>query len=346
MKTNHWTKTISVLLLSLGLFKPASGFAQMLSVQSGSAIDIAQPAQPDSIVQIVADSQGLVQLAPADLPIIGGGTFWWVMPGGDAVPAPCLPLDLSGAVYQIADGQYLVDETGGQVGVNTRRFGLQAQATSSTVASEVASQADAVVNLITQVQTAASNQQARATMQAMGMDVPSPGDDGNYAHYWTTNAPCYFSSSAGAGTYVNFYNTNDYALHSATFSWEYDQNHKPDDSIASYPGYHYNVSSLHPNGYYVQYGSGTNQFQNLNFPTNTYSIFAYCDQSRSYALGAEAGVQTLTRTLDLQTVWPVDTHPQGSYKEHVWHSAEFRSDAASRWGFWKTVLGNQGFNIK
>ena len=108
---------------------------------------------------------------------------------------------------------------------------------------------------------------------------------------------------------MNFYNTNDYALHSATFSWEYDQNHKPDDSIASYPGYHYNVSSLHPNGYYVQYGSGTNQFQNLNFPTNTYSIFAYCDQSRSYALGAEAGVQTLTRTLDLQTVWPVDTHP-------------------------------------
>ena len=179
MKTNHWTKTISVLLLSLGLFKPASGFAQMLSVQSGSAIDIAQPAQPDSIVQIVADSQGLVQLAPADLPIIGGGTFWWVMPGGDAVPAPCLPLDLSGAVYQIADGQYLVDETGGQVGVNTRRFGLQAQATSSTVASEVASQADAVVNLITQVQTAAANQQARATMQAMGMDVPSPGDDGS-----------------------------------------------------------------------------------------------------------------------------------------------------------------------
>ena len=72
-----------------------------------------------------------------------------------------------------------MDETGGQVGVNTRRFGLQAQATSSTVASEVASQADAVVNLITQVQTAASNQQARATMQAMGMDVPSPGDDGS-----------------------------------------------------------------------------------------------------------------------------------------------------------------------
>ncbi len=151
-----------------------SGLAQTLSIQS----DVVQPAQPDSIVQIAAESQGLVQLAPADLPIMGG-TFWWVMPGGAAVPAPCAPLDLSGAIFQISEGQFLVDQTGGQVVANTSRFGLQAQATSSTVASEVASQVDAVVNLITQVQTTAANQQMRATMQAMGMDVPSPGDAGS-----------------------------------------------------------------------------------------------------------------------------------------------------------------------
>jgi len=148
---------------------------------------------------------------------------------------------------------------------------------------------------------------------------------------------------------VNFYNTNDYALHSATFSWEYDQNQKPDISISGYPGYHYSVSSLHPNGYYVQYGSASNAFYNLNFPTNTYPIFAYCDQSWSYELGAQADVGGRFSTaiqVDLQTVWPTDTHPQGSFKEHVWHSAEFRSDNASRWNFWKTVLGNQGFNLK
>jgi len=177
----------------------------------------------------------------------------------------------------------------------------------------------------------------------------SPSTPDNYAYYWTNNAPCYFSSSAGAGTYVNFYNTNDYALHSATFSWEYDQNQKPDISISGYPGYHYSVSSLHPNGYYVQYGSASNAFYNLNFPTNTYPIFAYCDQSWSYALGAQADVGGRFSTaiqVDLQTVWPTDTHPQGSFKEHVWHSAEFRSDNASRWNFWKTVLGNQGFNLK
>jgi hypothetical protein len=152
-----------------------SGFAQTLSIQSGSAIG---ETQPDSIVQIAAESQGLAQVAPADLPIIGG-TFWWVMPGGNAVPTPCPPQDLSAPIYQVADGQFLVDETGGQVVANPRQFGLQAQTTSSTVASALATQADAVINLITQIQTRAANQQARATMQALGMDVPSPGGDGS-----------------------------------------------------------------------------------------------------------------------------------------------------------------------
>ena len=152
-----------------------SGFAQTLSIQSGSTIGTAQA---DSIVQIAAESQGLIQVDPTDLPIVGG-TFWWVMPGGNAVPAPCPPLDLSGAIYQIADGQFLVDETGGQVVANTHRFGLQAQATSSTVASEIASQANAVVNLITQVQATAANQQMQATAgNMMAMDVPMPGDGG------------------------------------------------------------------------------------------------------------------------------------------------------------------------
>jgi hypothetical protein len=139
---------------------------------------LVQPAQADSLVSIVAESQGLQPVSPADLPIIGG-TFWWVMPGGAAVPAPCPPQDLSGAIYQIADGQFLVDETGGQVGVNTPRFGLQAQATSSTVASTLATQVDALVDMIAQIQTAAASQQTREMARTMGMDVPIPDDGGN-----------------------------------------------------------------------------------------------------------------------------------------------------------------------
>ena len=152
-----------------------SGFAQTLSVQSGSSIGATQP---DSIVQIAAKSQGLTQVAPTDLPIMGG-TFWWVMPGGTGVPMPCPPQDLSAPIYQVSDGQFLVDSTGGQVVANTSQFGLQAQVTSSSAASALATQADVVINLITQIQTRAANQQARATMQAMGMDVPSPGGDGS-----------------------------------------------------------------------------------------------------------------------------------------------------------------------
>ena len=190
---SFWRLTVTLaraFMVAGCFFWEASTFAQTLSIQSGSAIDVAQPTQPDSLVQIAAESQGLSQIAPADLPILGG-TFWWVMPGGAAVPAPCPPLDLSGAIYQIADGQFLVDETGGQVVANTHRFGLQAQST-STVASEVAAQADAVVNLITQVQTSAANQQMG--MQAMAMDVPSPGDvggGGTYTPEYSTPAPNY-----------------------------------------------------------------------------------------------------------------------------------------------------------
>jgi alpha-tubulin suppressor-like RCC1 family protein len=109
------------------------------------------------------------------------------MPGGDAVPAPCAPLDLSGAIFQISSGQFLVDETGGQVAVNPRRFGLPAQATSSTAAAVVAAQADALVNLITQVQTVAANQPVRTMARAMGMDVPSPGDGQLFAYTFGTN---------------------------------------------------------------------------------------------------------------------------------------------------------------
>jgi hypothetical protein len=118
--------------------------------------------------------KGLQLVLPEQVPAFG--TFWWVVPGGAALPTPCPPPDLSGAIYQIADGQFLVDETGGQVVVKQRRLGLQAQVTSSIVASAAVSQADALVNLITQVQTASESQEIQTLSLAMGLDVPMPGD--------------------------------------------------------------------------------------------------------------------------------------------------------------------------
>jgi hypothetical protein len=132
----------------------------------------------DSIVQVAANLEGLAQVSPADLPI--GGTYFWVLPGGSAVPMPCPPQDLSVPIFQIVDGQFLADCTGGQVVVNTRLSGLQGA--NSTVAAAVAAQADAVVNLITQVQARAANQQMRIMARAMSMDspsLPSPSGDGD-----------------------------------------------------------------------------------------------------------------------------------------------------------------------
>ena len=80
----------------------------------------AQSVAPDSIVQIAADSQGLTQVASADLPVIGG-TYWLVIPGGIkgvmALPLPCPPTDPTYPIYAIMpDGQqFLVDGTSGQV---------------------------------------------------------------------------------------------------------------------------------------------------------------------------------------------------------------------------------------
>lgn len=150
-----------------------------------------QPAQSDSIVGIVAEAQGLQLMSPDQVPPCG--TFWTVLPGpggGVIPPLPCPPLDPSLPIYQIADRQFLVDETGGQVAVNTRRLGLQAQVTSSTAAAVVAAQADAVVNLITQVQTAAANQQMRTMARAMSMDVPTPdgGGSDDDTNTFTSNA--------------------------------------------------------------------------------------------------------------------------------------------------------------
>jgi len=146
-----------------------------------------QSPPPDSFVQVAAESQGLSQVAPADLP--SGATYWWVMPSGCAVPTPFLPRDLNGPVYQITDAQFLVDTTGGQVALNSHPCALQRQTTANTVATVIAAHADAVVNLINQIQARDAEQQMRSMAMAMG--IPSFGggfgDGGGYSGNGYTN---------------------------------------------------------------------------------------------------------------------------------------------------------------
>ena len=96
----------------------------------------------DSVVSIAAAEQELTLMDYADLP--AHATFWLVCSNGQKIPMPCPPTDSTTPVYalDLADNIYLVDGTKGQVAVNHGQ----------TIEATVNAQADAVVNLISQVQ--------------------------------------------------------------------------------------------------------------------------------------------------------------------------------------------------
>ncbi len=183
-----------------------------------------------------------------------------------------------------------------------------------------------VVNTYVAMQGAVSAHAYDPTTTAYTIPVLDDGGEPDcYAHYWTNGAPCYFNTTAGAGTYVNFFNTNDWALRVA---WLGFQDSKP----TLYPSYLY----IPPGSYFKNLG-----LTELYFPDNRYEIFNAIIQARSYAIGMQANVGgafmagTNYNQVPLPSVWPPD---DGGYTAHVWHSAEFRSDNAQRWQFWNQVL--------
>jgi hypothetical protein len=147
-------KTIGNLLIGLELFAlPFVLPAQLLNQTAGQAA-------PDSIVQLTAEARGLAAVAPENLPPFG--TFWVVGRNGFAAPYPCPPSD-DFPIYQMADSQYLVDGTDGQVSLNPRQ-------TNATVEAALETQAATVVALIEQAQAATQVQRAGA----MSLSGPLP----------------------------------------------------------------------------------------------------------------------------------------------------------------------------
>ena len=224
MKTLGGIKLIGAgLLVSLNLLHAQTALVGNIN---GVAVPV-QSTASDSIVQLTAESQGLQQVAAADLPVCG--TFWLVMPGGVAAPFPCPPQDPSQAVYQIADGQFLVDSTGGQVAINRRWLSAQADSTTS-MATALASEAEAVVALIDRIQTATENEQLRVLARAVGMDsldlgFDSFGDDGGFTPSYSGGTPIdtnglylQITNYDGTFAYVNLNNATDrvYAVWTTT----------------------------------------------------------------------------------------------------------------------------------
>jgi hypothetical protein len=143
-----------------------------------------------------------------------------------------------------------------------------------------------------------------------------------YAHYPTSDAPCYFNGTAGARTFINFYNPNDWAL--APNHWQLDQDLKPDS------GYGYNT--------FGQFYRGTFSPVVLDFPANTYEIFAYADEARCYALGAQADVGGAFRVNGVYQQIDLSQPPYSFGDQHRDHSGEFNSDNMNRFQFWNEIL--------
>jgi len=147
----------------------------VLGVAALACLDTAHAQEngtPDSIVALAADSQSLPQVAASATPA-RGGTYWWVYPGGTAVPTPMLPLDFTAPIYSITPNEFLVDLTGGTVSVT--RFQLAAEAgTTNAYAAAVTAQIQGLIDLIAMVQT--PTPEVTATPTAMMRF--SPMDDG------------------------------------------------------------------------------------------------------------------------------------------------------------------------
>jgi len=239
-------KKVRIIILVVGMVLSAHLLhAQTFTVGSlNSDATPVQSAAPDSIVQITAEAQGLQLVSPDNLPPFG--TYWEVMPYGVMAPLPCPPFDPTLPVYAITDNIFLVDATGGQLAVNPRQ--TAAMSNTAAVNDAAASLATAVVNLINQVQTAQANQQARATMRAMGMDVPSPGDGGDsgdggdYSPMYSGGTPIdtnalwlEITNVSGGWSYLNLHNATNqvYAIWTTTnllTSWNVEMELWPTDT--------------------------------------------------------------------------------------------------------------------
>lgn len=156
--------------------------------------------------------------------------------------------------------------------------------------------------------------------------IPFPWDSGTsnrYAIYWQNGMPCYFNGSAGAGTYVNYFNTNDFALS----KWQIDQNLKVDMK------YTWDSGSGGIERYY--YAEGPFNYPQRYFPQDTFELFSYCIEARCYALGAQRNIGGVFQT---GSHVELDTSPYAYGPQHLYHSLEFRADGPRNILFWDAML--------
>ena len=168
-------------------------------------------------------------------------------------------------------------------------------------------------------------------------------------------APEYIGNAAKK--FANFYNPLDFALtmhglnQTADGGFEVSNRNKPqsysrDEIIGFYPELYQGADSVKyrysdANGFDVELDlPGGPSVRTLKFDEDRYEIFSFCAQGRSKALGVRptGGVfENNGYDLSLDRTFDGENFKFGD--EHRWHSAQFRSDFASRWPYWQAFLG-------
>jgi hypothetical protein len=177
-------------------------------------------------------------------------------------------------------------------------------------------------------------------------DHPSiPNGTQDYGPATPNIYPFWLASGAGGATRkVNFYNQNDYAL--AAPAWEFDQITKPDIAVLGY-AYFYGLGrsenlNIVEEKFFKNFGISINLFLgDVSDVRDRYEIMAFAAEARSHALGASVGVEGFDGQINLQTIWPPDGN---QFREHKWHSAQFRFNNMEQNRYWKTLMGQFGLS--
>jgi hypothetical protein len=201
MKTVRVVSVAGVVTLIAGIFLGLT-FLSRAQVQSISGSATLPDNQPDSVVQVVADSQWLPLVSLDQLP--KAGTFWTVGNNGlFPVPYPCPPDDPNAIYYAVGpSGTFLVDATGGAAPQPTARQAMLGVSTATLVQAQV----DTLLSLISQIQGAQANAQVAATMSASGamspMGAPFPGNNDNSGGTNTYFDPSYSDPNYGTNLWI------------------------------------------------------------------------------------------------------------------------------------------------
>ncbi len=205
--------TLAGLLIIYGLIAlSGSGFihAQVATAQAQSVSGNATlpDGQPDSVVQITAEAQGLSLASPDQIPRFG--TFWVISGAQPPAPLPFLQTEhdpASTPIFSLGfEGQFLVDATGGAVPQPTARQ-VQRGINSATL---LQVEGNMVLDLISQVQEAQANAAMHTLARAMGLEMDSQDFAGSSYTFDTNGLWLEITNVANGLAYLNLHHGTDY----------------------------------------------------------------------------------------------------------------------------------------